>query len=121
MHPYHVAAQHPDRAAIVMASSGTTLTYAELTERAQRIQHLLRRCGLQPGGSLAIFPENVVDYLPVAWAAQSSGLYYTAINSHLTAPEVAYIVNDCGASVIVATEYLAPVASQLTPNLVPNV
>jgi acyl-CoA synthetase (AMP-forming)/AMP-acid ligase II len=37
------------------------------------------------------------------WAAQRTGLYYTPVNWHLTPEEAAYIVDDCGAKVLVAS------------------
>jgi long-chain acyl-CoA synthetase len=121
MHPFRVAVDHPDRAAIVMAATGATVTFAELADRIRRVQHVLHEHGLRPGDSMAIFSENTIDFLPTVWAAQSSGLYYTAINSHLTAPEVAHIVNDCGAQMLVTTELLADVAVALTPEVTPGV
>jgi fatty-acyl-CoA synthase len=53
-------------------------------------------------------------------AAQRSGLYYTAINSHLTADEVAYIVNDCGAELLVSSKLLEPVAAALGTRRLPH-
>ena len=47
--------------------------------------------------------ENSAAYLEVAWAAQRSGLYYTALNSHLRSAEVQYILDDCGATALVTT------------------
>ncbi len=44
--------------------------------------------------------ENCAAYLEVAWAAQRSGLYYTALNSHLRSAEVQYILDDCGAAAL---------------------
>ena len=41
----------------------------------------------------------------IYWAAVRSGLYITAVNHHLSAPEAAYIVDDCGAEV---ADRLAP-------------
>jgi acyl-CoA synthetase (AMP-forming)/AMP-acid ligase II len=48
-------------------------------------------------------------------------LYYTAVNSHLTAEEAAYIVDDCDASILVSTRQLAAVAAQLDKSLTPKV
>ena len=52
---------------------------------------------------MAIFAENHPRFLEACWAAERSGLYFTAINSHLTADEVAYIVDDCEARVLVTS------------------
>ncbi len=112
MYPGAVAAATPDRTAYVMAGSGETVTYAELDRRSNQLAHLLRRRGLRRGDVVAIFMENNARYFEVAWAAQRSGLYYTAISSRLTAGEVAYILDDCGAQVLVTSCAKAEVATE---------
>jgi fatty-acyl-CoA synthase len=52
---------------------------------------------------MAIVMENNLEYLVVAWAAQRAGCYYTAINRHLRDAEVRYILEDCGAQLIVTS------------------
>ena len=42
-----------------------------------------------------------------------SGLYITAVNWHLTPDEVAYIVNDSGATVLIASAEQAPTAETI--------
>ena len=45
--------------------------------------------------------ENNRPFLEVLWAAQRSGLHYTAINRHLRTGEVQYVLDDCGATALV--------------------
>jgi long-chain acyl-CoA synthetase len=111
MHLGAIAARAPGRAAIVMGGSGSTITFRELDMRANRLAQLFRRRGLERGATVAIILENNPRFLEVAWAAQRAGLYYTAINSHLTAEEAAYIVDDCGADLLVSSSQLATVAA----------
>jgi fatty-acyl-CoA synthase len=107
-------AEHtPDAAAIVMGSSGETVTYAELEERSTRFARALRSRGVRSGDHIAILMENNRPYLEVTWAAQRSGLFYTAINTHLRAAEVQYILDDCGAVGLVASEAMAGVIAGL--------
>ena len=113
MYPGTIAAQHPDRPAIVMGTSGEAVTYRELDERSNRLAHLLRTAGLGEGDHVALLMENHPRFLEVVWAALRSGLYITTINSHLTAEEVTYIVGDCGARALVTSAALAPVAAEL--------
>ena len=47
--------------------------------------------------------ENGLPFVEVCWAAQRAGLIYTAISRYLKADEIAYIVEDCGAKVFVAS------------------
>ena len=74
------ASEQPDTPAVVMGSSGQTVTYGQLDERSNRLARLLRAHGLVEGDHLAILMDNDPRYLEVAWAAQRSGLYYTALN-----------------------------------------
>ena len=56
-------------------------------------------------------------YFEVVWAALRSGLYYTPVNWHLTAPEVAYIVGDCGARSVVTSIDLADRVTDIDPEI----
>ena len=98
---------------MIMGRSGETITFRELDERSNQLAQLFRSRGIERGGSIAILLENHPRFLEVVWAAQRSGLYYTAINSHLTADEVAYIVDDSAAELLVSSRYLEPVAKGL--------
>jgi long-chain acyl-CoA synthetase len=119
-HPKHHAQTHPDKAAVIMASSGETITYRELDERSNQGAHLFRSLGVGPGGSIAIFMENSPRYHEILWAAQRSGIRFTAISSKLTAGEVEYIVGDCEAKVLIASKGVEDVALQVAP-LIPGV
>jgi long-chain acyl-CoA synthetase len=107
------AARSADRPAIVMGSSGATTTYRELESRSARLANVLRSLGCGRADVIAILMENHVRYLEVAWAAQRSGLYYTAVNWHLTPDEVAYIIGDSGARVLVTTTAQADTVRRL--------
>jgi acyl-CoA synthetase (AMP-forming)/AMP-acid ligase II len=116
-----VAERAPDRPAVIMAGAGDVVTYRELEERSNQLAHLFRARGLGPGASIALFLENHPRSHEIMWAAQRSGLYYTAVNTHLTAEEAGYIVDDCGATLLVSSAQMDSVTGQLTPDLVPNV
>src|SRR6476619_6289495 len=103
MYPGTWAATTPDKPALVMAGSGRTLTYAELDDRSLRLARHLRDRGLRTGDVVALLSDNAPEAYEVYWAALRSGLYVTAVNHHLSAPEAAYIVNDCGAKALVVS------------------
>jgi len=113
MYPGVHARSTPDKPAVVMASSGRTLTYAELDALSNRGAHLFREIGLRAGDHVAFHLENHPLFFAVIWAAQRSGLVYTTISSRLTAPEVQYIVEDCGARALVTSRALADVTGEL--------
>ncbi|MGZ4726589.1 MAG: acyl-CoA synthetase [Acidimicrobiales bacterium] len=113
MTPTWHAERTPDAVAVIMGSSGETTTYAELEDRSTRLARALRLRGIAEGDHIAILMENNRPFLEVAWAAQRSGLHYTAINSHLRPAEVQYVLDDCGASVLVASEAVADAVAGL--------
>jgi fatty-acyl-CoA synthase len=96
-----------------MGASGETTTYAQLDDRSRRFAGALRAHGLFVGDHVAILMENNARFLEVAWAAQRAGLYYTAINSHLTAGEVQHILDDSGAEGFVSSAAMADTVEQL--------
>jgi fatty-acyl-CoA synthase len=119
MYPGTVAATDPGRRAVIMGE-GTTVTYGELDAGSVRLARLLRDTGMGPGDHFAIMMENHPRYCEVVWAALRSGFYVTAINSHLTAAEAAFIADDCEAQVLVTSAALAEKAEAMlvdTPNV----
>ena len=86
-----------------MASTGEEVTHAELEARANRLAHAFRDHGLGPGDHYSIFMENNDRYLEACAAGERSGLYYTCINSYLTAEEVAYIVDNSDSQVLITS------------------
>lgn len=117
MYPGERAEITPEKPAYVVEPSGVTVSYRELDEESNRIAHLFRDAGLRPGDSVAILMENHPMYPKVVWAAQRSGLRYTAVSTTLTAGEAAYIVDDCDAKVFVASSRYEGVASDLVTNI----
>ncbi len=114
------AAETPDKPAIVMASGGKVVTYAEYEARSNQVAHLLRDIGLQRQDHVAIFMSNDHRMLISEGGAERCGLYYTCVNSYLSAEEAAYIINDSESEVVMTTAAKAEVASQL-PALCPSV
>ncbi len=108
------AAEHPDAPAVIMAG-GDVVSYRELDEQSNRLAAFLRHKGLRTGDHIAILMENCATFLEVAWAAQRSGLYYTALNSHLRGAEVQYILDDCGATALVTAPAMARSRHQARP------
>lgn len=112
-HPSHFAKITPDKIAYRMARSGQVMTYRELDRSSNRYAHLLRSFGVQQGGNIALIFENRLDLMALAWAGQRGGIFYTAISTHLTVAEIAYIVNDCDATVTVLSDRFADLVPEL--------
>jgi long-chain acyl-CoA synthetase len=93
----------PLQPAFIMAGSGETVTYRELDARCNRLAHLFRKYGLKRLDHYAIFMENNSRYLETCGAGERSGLYFTCVNSYLTAGELAYIVNNSCSRILITS------------------
>jgi len=113
MYPGTHALVTPDKPAVIMAGSGRQLTYRELDDSSRQLAVALADLGLVKGDVIAMLSDNAVECFVVYWAALRSGLYLTAVNFHLTAGEVAYIVDDCDAKVLIADGGLGELAEQV--------
>jgi long-chain acyl-CoA synthetase len=112
MYPAIHARRHPDRPAYIMASNGAATAYRELDARSNQLAHLLRSAGLRPRDHYSVFMENNSHYLVANAAGERSGLYCTCINSFLTPQELAYIVDNSDAKVLITSHAKREVAAQ---------
>ncbi|WAL49269.1 acyl-CoA synthetase [Rhodococcus pyridinivorans] len=119
MYPGAYLATTPTKPAVIMADTGDTVTFAELETNSIRIARHLHRLGLRRGDHIAVLATNTPRVFDTYWAAMRSGLYVTMVNWHLTAPEIAYIVADCGAKAVIVDATLAEVATTILP-LIPD-
>jgi long-chain acyl-CoA synthetase len=103
-----------------MAPSGRTLTFGEYEAAANQVAHVVRETGLRKGDHVAIFMENHPAMLLAQAGAERTGLYFTPVNSYLSAEEVAYVINDSRSRIVVTSTTKADVAVQL-PILCPDV
>jgi long-chain acyl-CoA synthetase len=120
MWPGKHALERPSHPAYVMAGTGQVVTYAELNDRSNQFAQLLFDAGLRFGDHIAVLMENRAEFFEPCWAAQRSGLFFTCINTHFNADEVAYILDDCDAQVLVVSDTLREVAAELVDKM-PNV
>ena len=107
----------PDKPAVIMHPSGTVVTFGELEARANRLAHHFRQAGLVEGDTVAILMENSEHFHAVMWAARRSGLYYVPINTHLTAAEAAYIIDNSNAKGIIGSAALRETVEGLESEL----
>ena len=111
-----IAADHPDRPAILDGPDGTR-TYGDLAGDAHQIVHLFRSLGVAAGDPVAVIADNGTTLVEVSLACQEAGWYFIPLNTHLTAGELAAIMEHSGAKVLVAHERFAPLLEQIDPDL----
>lgn len=109
---FHAAAK-PDALAYYMCATGESVTFGALESRANQGAHLFRAAGLQRGDHIALLMENRREFLEICFAADRAGLYYTTVATHLTPDEIAYIVRDCGARLMITSDTYAALLSRM--------
>jgi long-chain acyl-CoA synthetase len=99
-----------DEKAII--SSAGDRTWAELDARTNQLVRAMRAHGIEPGQSIALVCSNRPEWVEVYVASLRNGLRLTPINWHLSAEEIAYIVNDCEATIFVGDERFAKTCAE---------
>ena len=106
-----------DKPAIIMAESAKSMSYGELDAFANRLCRLYQWSGLKSGDHVAYLMENRLECLAVQWGAHYAGLYYTFISTRLTVGEVAYILENCNARVLIVSGKYASIAREAAANI----
>lgn len=95
------AARLPDKPALIFADR--TLTFRELERLTNKTANGFKALGVGKGDRVTLFaqnsPEWVISYAGIAKA----GAVINPVNAMLTADELAYVVKDCGAKVLITT------------------
>ncbi|MER7108502.1 acyl-CoA synthetase [Streptomyces sp. NPDC000229] len=103
------AAADPART-VLTAPDGEEWTAGRLHAAANRLVRGLRAAGLETGDAFAVVLPNGAEFLTAYLAASQAGLYLVPVNHHLVGPEIAWIVSDSGAKVLIAHQRFAEAA-----------
>lgn len=79
---------------------GRVTTFGALDAGASQVANALRAAGLRPGDRIAHWGKNSDAYFELLMGAARVGVVMTPVNWRLAAPEVAYILADCGAKML---------------------
>jgi long-chain acyl-CoA synthetase len=97
------AAAHPSE--IALDDLTRRRSWAELVDRATRTARLFRdELGLGPDDCAAVLMENRVEFVETVLGAILAGIWLVPINRHLQAEEIAYVIADSGARVVIADD-----------------
>jgi long-chain acyl-CoA synthetase len=106
---------HADSPAITYQDR--TLTFAELDARSNQVAHALRAAGIGRGDRVAILDKNVPEFFELLLGAVKVGAVLAAVNWRLAPPEVAQIVNDATARVLLVGAELLPCVEAIESDL----
>lgn len=103
------AVRRPDAPALI--DGERRLTYAQFNERVNRQANGLLAAGIARGERVATLTNNHIEAVEAVAAAAKGGFVHVPVNFRSVPREIAYVVNHCGASVlIVEKEYVAKLA-----------
>src|SRR6266702_8198398 len=94
------AATKPAKPAVVF--QGRTIDFASLNRRANRAANMFLALGCQPDDRVAVMSFNSATGFEITNGLRKAGLIVSGINYRLRGREVAYVLNDSGARVVVA-------------------
>ena len=97
----------PDAAALSLGDR--TMSWGELYERARRVATGLAAAGVGSQDHVAFLDKNGVEHFEVVYGAALGNAVCVDVNWRLAPPEVAFIVNDCEAKVLVVGADFVPV------------
>lgn len=96
---------HPERVGLIHGDA--QWTWSELRARVDALVLALRALGMQPGDRLLVQSRNNVAMFESCWAAFTLGAVWVPTNFRLTPPEVAYLGESSGATVMIAESVFA--------------
>ena len=113
---WRLAQDEPSRVAVI-EPDGRAITRGELLRSANQVVHALRARGVRRGDTVAAVLTNEIAMLELFMAAWQAGFYLTPINGHLTGPEIAFILEDCGARAVFCCERTAEATGRALASL----
>ncbi len=102
---------------IAVVDGDRRFTYGQFQKRIHRLAAALRRLGMSPGDRLAVLAPNTPAALEPHFAAPLAGAILVMLNVRLQAAELAWILNHCGAKVLIADPQLLPVLAPVRSEL----
>ena len=99
--------RHPDRECIVVLG-GERVTYRQVWDRSARVAGGLRAAGVQPGDRVANRHGNGLEWCLGFWGTLMAGAVVVPVNTRFSESEVAYVVTDSGATVVLLPDAPLP-------------
>jgi len=110
-----VAGRHPARPALTCDEH--TWTYAELQRRVEAFSAVLAAHGVLPGDRVGYLGFNDPHFLVAMFASARLNAIFVPLNFRLTGPEIAFIAEDAGVSLLLADVHHRPVIDGIRSGL----
>jgi long-chain acyl-CoA synthetase len=99
------ALRNPDGEALVCGDQ--RLTWREVAQQSAGVAAGLRRMGLQRGDRVALLLGNRIEFVLAMFAAAHLGAVTVLLSTRQQKPEIAHVLTDCGAVLIIHEATLA--------------
>ncbi|ODU07466.1 MAG: fatty-acid--CoA ligase [Pseudonocardia sp. SCN 72-86] len=109
------AARFGDRTALVTA--GRTLSFTELDALSDRVAAWLAGRGVEPGRPVSLYAQNRWEWVVAYHGALKAGAVVNPVNVMLTPEELAFVLRDCDAAVVLTSGEQAATVVELTRDL----
>jgi long-chain acyl-CoA synthetase len=108
------AARNPD--SIATRFYGHTLTYRQLMGAVNQCANALIAMGVAPGDRVGIMLPNCPQYVIAYYGILKAGAVVAQVNPLYVEREIEYLLNNCGARVLVTADLLYPRVAAAQPN-----
>src|SRR3990172_5445520 len=105
----------PDR--VAMVCEGKERTFAELQERVNRLANALQSMGVGRGDKVAVIALNSMEYVEAYYAAARLGGVFVPLNYRAKQEELAYMLNNSEAKVLLVGDRYIRLAEVVAPEL----
>jgi acyl-CoA synthetase (AMP-forming)/AMP-acid ligase II len=93
------AARNPDGEALVCGER--RMNWREVAQQSAQIAAGLRRMGVQRGDRIALLLGNRIEFVLALFGAAHLGAVTVLLSTRQQKPEIAYVLNDCGATLLI--------------------
>ncbi len=108
-------AERPDAPALFLEDR--TVTFGELDRRSSQVAQALRAAGVAAGDRVAFIDRNSLGWFDVTFGLAKLGAVNVSVNWRLAPPEMATIIADAGAEVVIVgpdfTDHVAKIQDDL--------
>jgi long-chain acyl-CoA synthetase len=108
------SARFGDKTALVC--DGRTFSFRELDLLSARMARSLCALGVSPGDRVTLYGPNGWEWIVTYYAIARAGAVINPVNAMLTADEVRFVIDNCGASVLVVSSDKAVAVAQRRPS-----
>ncbi|MBC6367517.1 non-ribosomal peptide synthetase [Algoriphagus sp. AK58] len=106
--------EYPGNTALVFEQE--ELTYSELNQKANRLAHYLRSCGISPEQRVGICLERSPELIISILAVWKSGGAYVPLDPSYPVDRLAYMIEDSGLELILTQNSLLPLLEEICQN-----